>query len=131
MKSHLCEKYRLSWLSIVQDSRFNNFSFLILANTEIKNSELCLWLVRGQADPGHTWNKVKVNLILMSFLSKDEGEMSKLTQTQIWKVMVEAQRKSNDMGLWYSEQWRLDRRIRVWGGVIRIIRVSVTTFSLA
>jgi len=68
--SHLYEKYELNWLSVLQDSRFNNFLFPILASREIKNSEMCPWLLKGEGDPGHTWNTAKANLIMMSFIQR-------------------------------------------------------------
>lgn len=70
LKSHFYEKYELNWLSISQDSRLNSFLFPILASTEIKNSEMCPWLLRGEGDPGHTWNKAKANLTMMSFIQR-------------------------------------------------------------
>lgn len=77
IKSHLHEIYGLNWLNISQDSRFNNFLFPILASIEIKSSEMCPWLLRGEGDPGHTWNKAKANLIMMSFIQKCRGDIGR------------------------------------------------------
>lgn len=67
-KSHLHDKCGLNWLNI--SMRRPGSIFPILASTGIKNSEMCPWLLRGEGDPGHTWNKAKANLIMMSFIQR-------------------------------------------------------------
>ena len=100
---------------------------------------MCPWLLRGEGDPGHTWNKAKANLIMMSFIHRWRGDTSCPLdingRTYNQKSVMEGQRKwtgkKDSMGIWYSKQWRVDRWIWIWRGVIRVIRVSVTIFSLA
>lgn len=116
IKSPLHEKYGLNALNISQDSRFGNFLFPILASVEIKNSEMCPWLLRGEGDPEHTCNKAKANLITMSFIQRWGGDngcpLNINGGTQNQKAMIEGQRKearSDCTGIQYSEQWRTDK----------------------
>lgn len=119
--------------------RFNSFLFPILASMERKNSEMCPWLLRGEGDPGHTWNKEKANLIMVSFIQRWRGDISCLLninkRTQNQMAMREEQRKwatkSSSVSIHYSEEGGLTRYIWVRGNVIRLTRVSVATFSLA
>lgn len=125
-KSHLHEKYRLNALNISQDSRFGNFLFPILASIEIKNSEMCPWLLRGEGDPEHTCNKAKANLITMSFIQRWRGYNSCPLNinggTQNQKAMIEGQRNGARSGLY---RYWVFRTVKNWqdefefGGVIR------------
>lgn len=76
IKSNLHEKICIKLVKYIsQDSMFNNFLFPILASIEMKSSEMCPWLLRGDGDPGHTWNKAKANLIMMSFIQRCRGDI--------------------------------------------------------
>lgn len=106
------------WIKLVKHLNETPGSiFPILASTGIKNSEMCPWLLRGEGDPGHTWNKAKANLIMMSFIQRWRGDKScplNVTEADIKpKAVTEGQsirtRRSNREGMWSSEQQRTDK----------------------
>lgn len=70
------KKYVLNWLNISQKTPGSTiFFFSSWQALEIKSSEMCPWLLRGDGDPGHTWNKAKANLIMMSLIQRCRGDI--------------------------------------------------------
>lgn len=68
IEGRVYEKYGLNWLSISVRLRVQQFFFFpFWQSAGIKNSEMCPWLLGGDGDPGHTWNKARAKSITMSF----------------------------------------------------------------